>query len=272
LISPTESAGPTPYSEVNILLKDFLARVQAILQDRLVGFYLYGSLSLGDFDPQASDVDFLVVTTEEVTGSLLDALRDMHSSIAASGLPYARHLEGSYISHAALRRHDPANCRHPEINMDWDPPFQVNEHGSNWIIERYIVREHGVIVWGPAPKNLIDPISPHELREAVCDLLRSGWRQQLTGPTWLQGRALHAFAVLTMCRALYSLHHQGSPVSKPVAAAWALQTLDPRWQALIEQALVIRQQPHDEGDVDILPETLEFIRFTIDASEELCDQ
>ena len=40
------TVGPTPYSEVNALLLFMLARVQEVLGEELVGFYLYGSLSL----------------------------------------------------------------------------------------------------------------------------------------------------------------------------------------------------------------------------------
>src|SRR5581483_4207988 len=80
---------PTPYADVNTLLLTLLARIQTILKNRLVGFYLHGSLSLGDFDPEASDVDFLVVTTEELGGEILDSVHTMHNEIAASGLPYA---------------------------------------------------------------------------------------------------------------------------------------------------------------------------------------
>ena len=103
-MTSAQSTSPTPYDAVNMLLLMFLAKVQTILREKLVGFYLYGSLSLGDFDPQSSDVDFLIVTTEDLSEEVLAELRDMHTSIASSGLPYAARLEGSYIPRAALRR------------------------------------------------------------------------------------------------------------------------------------------------------------------------
>ena len=103
-MTSTQPTSPTPYDAVNTLLLMLLAGVQTILREKLVGFYLCGSLSLGDFDPQSSDVDFLIVTTEDLSGKVLEELRDMHASIASSGLPYAHRLEGSYIPRAALRR------------------------------------------------------------------------------------------------------------------------------------------------------------------------
>ena len=262
-MSFTASTKPTPYGDVNTLLLLLLARVQALLHEKLVGCYLYGSLSLGDFDPESSDIDFLMVTAEELTGNVLEELQAMHADIAASGLPYAGRLEGSYIPRAALQRYDPHNASHPTIGIDWD--FHVGQHGSNWIIERHIVREHGIIVWGPSPKTLIDPVPMQAIKAAVCEALGTFWKAQLAGPEWLRPREYQAFAILTMCRALYTLK-QGAVVSKPEAAAWACQALDARWRPTIEKALVWCSQ-HIK---DNLSETLDFLRFAIKYSEEIC--
>src|SRR5579885_2071123 len=262
-LSLTASTNPTPYGDVNTLLLLLLTKVQAILREKLIGCYLYGSLSLGVFDPASSDIDFLMVTAEELTGNMLEELRNMHADIAASGLPYANHLEGSYISHAALRSYDPHNASHSTIGVDWD--FHVGQHGSNWIIERHIVREHGIIVWGPSPKTLIDPVPMEAIKAAVCETLKAFWAAQLAGPDWLRPREYQAFAILTMCRALYTLQ-QGIVASKPEAAVWALRALDSKWRPTIERALIWRSQ-HIKDD---LSETLAFLRFAIMSAEKWC--
>ncbi|MEP7291020.1 MAG: aminoglycoside adenylyltransferase domain-containing protein [Chloroflexota bacterium] len=254
---------PTSYPDVNRLLVLLLESVRGILGDKLVGFYLYGSLSLGDFDPDSSDVDFLFVTRESLSDEMLAMLREMHRELASSGLPYARKLEGSYIPLEALRRYDPENALHPTIGVDWD--FGIGKHGSNWILERAIVREQGVIVWGALPKTLIDPITPGDLRMAVCESL-SFWQAQLEGAAWLEPRDYQAFAILTMCRALYTLR-EGKVVSKPDAAAWALQTLDAKWLPLIEKALLWRHE-HARDD---LTEMLEFLHFAVGRGLEWCE-
>src|SRR5947209_15162244 len=94
---------PTPYPEINALLKHLLTEVQRILGAEFVGMYLYGSLSGGDFDLESSDVDFLVVTEHVLPEGMVAALGEMHARIAASGLPWVDRLEGSYIPRAAIR-------------------------------------------------------------------------------------------------------------------------------------------------------------------------
>ncbi len=258
------TTGPTPYEEVNTILLFLLTNIQAILGHQFVGFYLYGSLSLGDFDPASSDVDFLVVTAGELSEELLEQLRAMHAAIASSGLPHAARLEGSYIPRQALRRYDPDLARHPTIGVDW--PFQVGLHDSNWIIEHHIVREHGVIVWGPGPQTLIDPVSPQELRAAVCEQLENVWQSRLDDPAWLRPRDHQAFAVLTLCRALYTLQ-QGMVGSKPQAAAWA-QEMYPGWKPVIERALIWRFQP----EKDDLTATIAFLRDALMQAQKICEQ
>ncbi len=248
---------PTPYPEVNAVLHLLLAEAQAVLGQDFAGMYLYGSLSSGDFNPRTSDIDFLIVTSRELPAEKVQALKEMHQRIAASGLHWAKELEGSYIPLADLRRHDPARAMHPSIGVDWD--FGVNPHGSDWIIQRHILRRHGVSLAGPPPASLIDPVSPDELRWAVRDTLNTWWRGHLEDPRRLKSRLYQAFAVLTMCRALYTLQ-MAEIVSKPAAAAWARGTLPPRWAGLIERALAF-----EPGDgIDDAAETREFIRYTLE--------
>jgi len=250
---------PTPYPDVNAVLHLLLEQVRAILGPDLVGLYLYGSLSSGDFDPVSSDIDFVVVTMRELSGDTLVALRAMHAWIAASGLPWATKLEGSYIPRTALRRHDPANARHPSIGVDWD--FGIGPHGSDWVIQRHIIREQGVVVCGPSPRTLIDRVTLDEVRGAVIDMVLGFWAAQAQGPEpeWLHPRDYQAFAILTMCRALYAVE-RGGIASKPVAAAWACAALDPRWSPLIERALAWRHDARPDDMTDML----HFVNYTIE--------
>jgi predicted nucleotidyltransferase len=256
---------PTPHKEVNTLLSFMLDKVQAILKDQLVGFYLYGSLSLGDFDPAAaSDVDFLVVTEDVLPEEALEKLRAMHAEIAESGLPYATHLEGSYIPRAAMRRYDLANAHHPTIGIDW--PFQVAFHDSNWVLQYHTVREYGVIVWGPEPRTLIDPVSSADLRAAVCLHLKNFWQKTVVEDIdWLRPRDYQGYAVLTLCRALYTLHN-GDLCSKPKAAAWAQETY-PHWQPIIERSLLWRSQ----HEIDDLTESMAFLHEALALAQGMCE-
>ena len=247
----------TPYPEVDAVLEKTLAGVQAILGERLVGMYLHGSLACGDFAPQRSDIDFLVVTTGELPDETLPALAEMHARLVASGLKWADKMEGSYIPQEALRRHDPARASFPALRVDGS--FAVDGHGTEWIIQRHLLREKGIALAGPDLHGLIDPVLPDDLRRAQRQLLHGWWAQQAADPFRLRSREYQAYATLTMCRAFYTLEH-GTVVSKAAAAGWAQERLGAGWRGLIEQALAWPVEPQP----DEFEATLAFIRYTLE--------
>jgi predicted nucleotidyltransferase len=249
----------TPPAEVYRLLDELLDGVKRALSENLLGFYLRGSLALGDFDPMTSDIDILVVTHRPVSSSEFDALSRMHSEVAVSDTRYANHLEVSYIDRAAIKRFAPGERYHPTVGADW--PFGWAEHRANWILERWIVRERGVTLLGPDPKTLIDPIPPEELCAAVRDELRARLRDWAGGtsiPDWLLPRYYQAFEVETVCRALYTVA-RGELPTKARAVAWALEQLPEPWRSLVEQSQEWRSDSAE--DASRVPEVKAFVRW-----------
>ncbi len=246
----------SPYPEIKIVMYRLLAEVRAILDEQFVGLYLVGSLACGDYDPQRSDIDFVCVTKTALQEHILPRLKAIHAEITACGLPAAMKLEGAYIPLAALRRYDPAQAWYPSLNVDGH--FSLDGQGVDGVIQRYILREHGLPLAGPHPRTLVDPVSPEELKRSTRQTLREWWAPQVGDPFRLESRDYQAYAVLTMCRALYTIQ-SGDIVSKPFAARWAIKALDEGWRPLIERALRWKE---GDGVQDAL-ETVEMIRWTI---------
>jgi predicted nucleotidyltransferase len=248
---------PTPYPEVNEVLLHLLAGAKENLADQFVGMYLYGSLSSGDFNSETSDIDFLFVTKDFLSDETISQLEDMHKQTWATSLRRAGELEGAYVPQALIRRHDPNGAPCPTIN---EGKFYVASLGSDWIIQRHVVREYGVVVEGPDPKTLIDYVSLDDIRGAVMGILNEWWFPMLNDPSWLRGhpRGYHSFAILSMCRVLHALEH-GTVASKPVAAKWAKENLPAKWSQIIDLAL-LAQKPND-AEFDIYNDAIEMIRY-----------
>ena len=51
------------------VLDQFVSFTKAILQERLTGVYLHGSLAMGCFHPEQSDIDLIVVISEDISDS-----------------------------------------------------------------------------------------------------------------------------------------------------------------------------------------------------------
>ena len=255
-----------PYPEVKSLLEELLAGIQSVLGDRFVGMYLDGSLTGGDFD-SASDIDFLVVTESEVSGGPFSELQAMHDRVAETDPRWGVELEGSYISRSAIRRYDPALAMHPNLERGKGDRLKMVHHDEDWIIHYHVVRERGIPLFGPDPKTLIDPVSPEDLRQAMRKILRGWWAAFVEDPAPLKRPGYQSYAVLSLCRILYTLD-LGTVASKTDAARWAQESLGDRWQALIERALEGRLNPGPETPAEELKETQDFIRVALDRSRK----
>lgn len=227
--------------------------------DAFVGLYLHGSLVLGDFAPERSDIDFIVATAERLTTDQVTRLAAFHAHLAATDNPWARRLEGSYIPTAALWRYDPAHAVHPAVRVGGQ--FGMDGHGSDMVLQTHVLREHGVAWAGPQPVTLVARVDAQALCAAQRATLQDWWAPQLLDPHRLLAREYQAYALLTMCRARYTLEF-GRVVSKPVAAAWAKTQLDPAFHPVIDRALAWPTPPQP----DDLAATLALIRATLDVA------
>jgi predicted nucleotidyltransferase len=254
----------TAYPEVLALLQDLLARVRSILGNHFVGQYLFGSLANGGFD-RDSDVDVLVVTDDVLSADLFAALQTMQARIAALDVWCATQLEVSYIPQAALRRFDPANNLHPHLDRGRGETLYLMQHDSDWVVQRYVLRERGITLAGPAPHALIDPVSPDDLRQAMLPILRDWLAHFLDEPDRLSKQGNQSYTVLSLCRILYTLDF-GLVISKPDAARWARENLGEQWIPLIDHAWSGRQHPQLKAQAGDVNGTLDFIRFALERS------
>ncbi len=119
-----------------------------------------------------------------------------------------------------------------------------NDHGHrtlawddhcNRAYTRWILREYGITLTGPAPRSFM-PVVPADLlrREAAASLptLLDDLASWIDIETLAWGQR---YAVVTACRILYTLE-TAHVASKQGALEWALRTLPRRWQPLLAQA------------------------------------
>jgi hypothetical protein len=252
---------PTPYPELNRVLRDFVDSVQTILGIKFVGAYLQGSFAVGDFDLH-SDVDFIMVTEEELSDEEVHGLQAVHERIYCLDIPWAQHLEGSYFPKEVLRSH--ARLGEHLWYLDHGSRSLIQSAHCNTVLVRWVVREKGVTLAGPAPVLLVDPIPVETLRKEIIATIHDWGQEILAHPDDYNNRFYQGFIFLNYCRMLHDLH-RGFPGSKLAGAEWARANLDPSWKGLIDRAWNGRPDPavssRQRADPQDFKDTLEFIHY-----------
>lgn len=260
-----DKTGPTPYDDLNDVLARFLAGVHEMLGQSLCGAYLQGSFALGDAD-EHSDVDFIVVTQDEVSEAQAVDLQALHERLYRLESPWAQHLEGSYISKEKLRHVDPS--RAPLLYLDNGATRLERDNHCNTAVVRWTLREHGVVLSGPDPKSLIDPIAADDLVDDV--LVALGEWEEWLGAHTMSRRGLGVL-VLTLCRMLQSIA-EGRVTTKRKAGEWALQNLGATWTSLVQWALDDRPDPwtkvREPADPAILEQTLALLDYVLSEARQ----
>ena len=239
----TEAAGTaTPHPEVRAIIGDVVAGIHDALGARLVGIYLYGSFVTGDFDPALSDIDLLVVLADEVDDTQFTDLQALHDDVARTHPAWQDRVETHYISLAALQTF--RTQQHEMIVISPGEPFHRLNVRRDYVVNWYVAREQGIAVFGPVPRTVIPPIPKEEFLGVVREHLRQwrGWVQDID-----MRRPALAYAVLTLCRAFYTLTI-GEQTSKRRAALWTRDKI-PEWAPLIDNALLWRERWREENDV-----------------------
>jgi hypothetical protein len=264
-----ETTEPTVYPELNAVLQDLVKSTRTILAEDFCGAYLQGSFALGEAD-EYSDVDFLIVTKDKVSDDQLALLQSMHKRIYAIQVPWAQHLEGSYVPKDSLRHVDPSRSPYPFL--DNGASELVRDNHCNTAVVRWTLREHGIVLAGPDPKSLIDPVPAEQLRrEAVSGMHEcADWAPEPTKAGQPMSRWKQPYLVLTFCRMLNTLEN-ARVASKRKAAEWALKTLDPEWATLIQRALDGRPDPwlrvHQAADPELVDRTLAFSDYAVNEAD-----
>jgi hypothetical protein len=234
------------------VLDSLRAGIEGVLGAQLVGLYLYGSLTTGEFTEGVSDVDLLAATAADLTDEQLGRLREMHAGFVRQHPAWDDRVEVAYLSTRGLRTF--RTERSPIGIISPGEPLHRLSAGRDWLMNWYLVRIGAVTLLGPPPASLIPPVSMGEYLAAVRE-----HAAYMCG-TLAERRSIkeQSYAILTLSRALYTVRY-GEYVSKQQAAEW-MKGESPEWSGRIDHALEWRcdSAPRDDPET-VFPETERFV-------------
>jgi hypothetical protein len=217
-------------AQVSALRKDLAVQLPAILGRNLVGIYLYGSLTQRAFNPTRSDVDCIVVTQRDLSDAQFKRL-SLWLSRAVESNPWASRLQMLFLIRDEILTMNSRACLYQF--------GQLRRSGSdgNPIIWMNVLKS-GMVLFGPRPESFVPEITSEILFEALEREVGYLREEISCNPEseWKDVPSYRVYAVLTLCRILYSFR-KGTIASKKQAAKWAIKHLPEEWSEIILQAL-----------------------------------
>lgn len=221
------------HDEINHICTDISQNLENILGQKLLGVYLTGSLTYGDFNKDSSDIDLLIILRDGLSDEERELVKNMHHIIAQMHPHWENRIEASYITRDMLNSESPPTIPRPYINNGqmYDAPY-----GYEWLLNIHAWYECGIALVGAAPNVLMSqPVSIESVKIASKHDFYQEWEPLLIESSALNDSHFQAYATLTLCRILHR-EKNNNVASKKVAAAWVNKTYGNRWKPLIEKA------------------------------------
>jgi predicted nucleotidyltransferase len=222
----------------------YLRAVDRTLPGRIAGFYLVGSVALGDFQPGRSDVDFVAVVTQRLDPVELRLLNTMQRLLYLQSLVDAvphfrwpRVCNGVFVERESVRKSAlQVTPIASHVAGKFTPGGGFDANPVTWLnLKRY-----GVRIRGPEPAELDIYHSDSELRAWTLGNLNSYWRrwtEDIQRPGLTATKALLLRYVAWGVQGTSRMHYTvvtGDLASKTRATDYALDMF-PLWRPLIEE-------------------------------------
>lgn len=246
----------TIYKDVNKVLHSLTKGIKSIFGSNVVGIYLTGSLSYGNFNPKSSDIDLVVVLYSPASRELLELVKKLHLQVERIHKQWAQRIECSYIPISTLQSILPPELPRPYVGEGIFYPEA--SYGNEWLINQYLLYKHGIALIGQEFKTLIKPIDIIDVKKACIRDLFQEWQPKINDPLYLQNSHYQSYIILNMCRILYTVICNET-ASKKVSAAWVKKEFGTQWNNLIQAA----ENWHYGLEMHFQKDTIEFIKFII---------
>lgn len=222
--------------DVKKLINDVVKSFRKTLKDNLVGVYLHGSLAMGCFNPNYSDIDMLIVVEREMSvedkrlfvGDFLDTIKS--KKIPKKG------IEFSVIQIKYLRNFEYPTPFELHYSKMWKEAYEQNRvdfskqnRDPDLAAHIVVTLNRGMCLYGEPTDKVFKPIPEKFYVESILHDAKDIERNPMEDPV---------YSVLNFCRILYYLKEKVVS-SKKEAGEWAIEILPEDLKRLVNKVLRI---------------------------------
>jgi len=226
------------------------AHLQVVLETNLSGIYLHGSLAMGCFNPDRSDIDLLVVTA---SGMSIETKRQAVQLLLRSSMA-PNPIEISFLVEQQIHpfQHPlPFDLHYSESHREQYRQALICGEWMQWNDETKrdidlaahltVTIARGICLSGKPVKKVFPAVPAQYYTASIVDDFQWGRNRMAGNPLYF---------ILNACR-VYAYLLDGSIFSKDEGGSWGLHTLPGEYHSVIAQALEIYRDSRKNEPFDI---------------------
>ncbi len=216
------------------LLDSVTLAAKDILGEALTGVYLHGSLTMGCFNPEKSDIDLILVINGEMTDrqkrQFMDTVVELNAQAPKKG------LELSVVEEDVCRHFvypTPFELHFSPAHLKWwqeDPEGYIQRmKGTDPDLAAHftIIREYGIVLAGAAVEELFGEVPREAYLDSIRQDVENAGEDVLDNPVYV---------ILNLCRVAACVE-ENLILSKQQGGEWGLTHLPERYSFLLQDAL-----------------------------------
>ena len=212
----------------------FVKELNKYLPENIMeGVYIYGSIALGAFNEQKSDIDFIVLLKRELSDQEVVAIKGIHSQM--NKYEFGNRMDGVYVQASLIGK---TNEEQPMYPFCSDGKVSVGHWDVNHITW-WVLKQHGISLQGTSIEELNIPTNWEDVLKTLEYNVNKYWFNKTKKMYLFLFDSMIEFTTCTISRIICSLEQQDI-FSKDKAVKLCLGTLPEEWHLLLKEGARIR--------------------------------
>lgn len=217
------------------ILDEIVKKNRSILGEMLTGIYLHGSMAMGCFHPEKSDMDLIVVVEEDVSdGQKAEFMKEI---VRLNGQGPPGGIEISMVKREycrPFRYPTPFELHFSPMHLTWfrERPQEYIEkmQGEDKDLAAHftVIQNYGIVLYGEAIEKVFAPVPGEAYMDSILYDIENAKEAILGNPIYV---------ILNLCRAL-AYAKDGLCLSKKDGAQWGIEHCPDSYHKLIREAAV----------------------------------
>lgn len=216
------------------MLDKIVDESKQIFGAELTGIYLHGSLAMGCFNPEKSDIDLIIVIKNNITDE--QKLKFMNEVVELNKVAPSKGIELSIVKEAYCKEFHyptPFELHFSKMHIQWfvDDPAdyirKMNGMDKDLAAHFKIIKNYGIVLYGAEINDVFGDVPRNDYIDSIWGDIEGAKEDIIEDPVYI---------ILNLCRVAAFLKND-LILSKKQGGEWALQNLSEKYHSLILKAL-----------------------------------